>query len=591
MKKAEEMTIMMGMAAAEMNAADAAGTTDGKADRKKTTAETENTTKAAEPTAGKTNTTKAAEPAAGETNTIKTEAAGAKAAAAKPGRLVRNIRKLALAALAFICIFSCRLPVEAASNPYPKSYTDSSGIYHPGNCTWQAWQEAYNRLGIALPAWGNANSWYSRAQSAGYKVTPYVAGGRIPTNSIAVWAQPGHCHVAYVVSADANGWTLVDGNIKWGGSDYLERREAYYRYGSRTAGLTGFIELTSSSSVSASWSLWTEGIADTNAVPHAKVTASQRTTFTGAGIQLWNQNGSLIASKHENVSISGTYLNIWYDVKSELGKTLSPGSSYTYQIYADFGGKRYYSDKQSFKTTGTSTVNSAPASIRTSWSLWTEGIADTNAVPHAKITLSQRSTFTGAGIQLWSQSGTLIASKHESISINGTYLNIWYDVRSELGKTLTAGSTYTYQIYADFGGKRYYSAKQSFKTTGTAPVQKKVHMHSYSSWKTVRKATILTSGIKERTCSCGAKQREQIPSLKARIRLTRTSVTLKKSQSTKVGVLEITAGDRIVSWTSSNSKIASVNKNGIITGKKKGQAQITVKLASGLKASVKVTVK
>ena len=50
-------------------------------------------------------------------------------------------------------------------------------------------------------------------------------------------------------------------------------------------------------------------------------------------------------------------------------------------------------------------------------------------------------------------------------------------------------------------------------------------------------------------------------------------------------------GDSIKSWKSSNKKIVTVNKKGVIkAGKKNGTAKITVTLASGKKATLKVKV-
>ena len=56
-----------------------------------------------------------------------------------------------------------------------------------------------------------------------------------------------------------------------------------------------------------------------------------------------------------------------------------------------------------------------------------------------------------------------------------------------------------------------------------------------------------------------------------------------------VTVSGLIAGDKVTSWTSSNNTVASVS-NGKITAKAAGTAYITVKLASGLTGTVKVTV-
>ena len=46
-----------------------------------------------------------------------------------------------------------------------------------------------------------------------------------------------------------------------------------------------------------------------------------------------------------------------------------------------------------------------------------------------------------------------------------------------------------------------------------------------------------------------------------------------------------------LTWTSSNKKVASVDKNGKVKALKKGTATITVKTTSGKKATCKITVK
>ena len=53
----------------------------------------------------------------------------------------------------------------------------------------------------------------------------------------------------------------------------------------------------------------------------------------------------------------------------------------------------------------------------------------------------------------------------------------------------------------------------------------------------------------------------------------------------------MTAGDSVVKYKSSNKKVATVTKYGVITAKKKGKATITVTLKSGLKLKLTVKVK
>ena len=99
----------------------------------------------------------------------------------------------------FICFLSFTLSVNAATNPYGK-YQDLYGV-KTVRCTWYAWEQAYTNAGVALPGWGNAQTWYNSAAMAGYSV-----GKEAKANSIAVWSSSdGYGHVAYVVSVDADG--------------------------------------------------------------------------------------------------------------------------------------------------------------------------------------------------------------------------------------------------------------------------------------------------------------------------------------------------------------------------------------------------
>ena len=96
----------------------------------------------------------------------------------------------------FIILFLLLIPTisYAASNPYPRTQTFNGVVSTP--CTRVAWQEAYDRLGIALPGWGNAVDWYRNAANAGYQV-----GSEAKPNSIAVYSGfQGYGHVAFVVS-------------------------------------------------------------------------------------------------------------------------------------------------------------------------------------------------------------------------------------------------------------------------------------------------------------------------------------------------------------------------------------------------------
>ena len=116
--------------------------------------------------------------------------------------------------------------------------------------------------------------------------------------------------------------------------------------------------------------------------------------------------------------------------------------------------------------------------------------------------------------------------------------------------------------------------------------------HKWSSWKVTTAATVLKTGKKQRTCSyCKKKVTASIARLKPTLKLSMTSVILKKGQTTTAfKVTGLAKGDKVKSYRSSNTKIASVDSRGKIKGIRIGNTRITVTLASGKKATVKVKV-
>lgn len=129
------------------------------------------------------------------------------------------------------------IEVSAASNPYGK-YQDLYGV-KTVRCTWYAWEQAYINAGVALPGWGNAQTWYNSAAMAGYSV-----GKEARANSIAVWSSSdSYGHVAYVVSVDESGeyMTVNEGGIP------TEENEGIVigsKLSTSTSNLIGFIYLS-----------------------------------------------------------------------------------------------------------------------------------------------------------------------------------------------------------------------------------------------------------------------------------------------------------------------------------------------------------
>lgn len=95
-------------------------------------------------------------------------------------------------------------------------------------------------------------------------------------------------------------------------------------------------------------------------------------------------------------------------------------------------------------------------------------------------------------------------------------------------------------------------------------------------------ATVITASCGEYEVSC--KVTVKTPSLK----LTKTSATVKVGKTTKIAAKATPSGN--ITYKSSNSKIATVSSKGVVKGKKKGTAKITV-TCNGVKKVFTVKVK
>lgn len=117
--------------------------------------------------------------------------------------------------------------------------------------------------------------------------------------------------------------------------------------------------------------------------------------------------------------------------------------------------------------------------------------------------------------------------------------------------------------------------------------------HSFGKWATVKKATIFKTGTQKRTCSqCKKAETRTTKKLSSKVTLKKTKLSLKKKQTYTLKIKTFTTGDKLVNWSSTNTKVATVNKKtGKIKALKKGTAYIIVKMKSGSTSKCKVTIK
>ena len=141
--------------------------------------------------------------------------------------------------------------------------------------------------------------------------------------------------------------------------------------------------------------------------------------------------------------------------------------------------------------------------------------------------------------------------------------------------------------------------------------------HDYTKWRVTSKPDCVSDGTRSRRCKkCSVNSIERIPSTpnkhnwsrwqsvknyaerdckicgkKQNMKISHSKKTLNKKKSFNLKVKKCIKGDRVLKYTSSNKKVATVNKKGKVTAKKEGKAKITVKMKSGCKATCIVTVK
>ena len=235
------------------------------------------------------------------------------------------------------------LNVSAASNPYPSSQTIGGVTTVP--CTRYAWQQAYDRLGIALPNWGNAINWLDRAANAGYST-----GSTAQANAIAVWKSSAHSygHVSFVISVSGNYMFVNEGGMNdsngnaANGTGIITNSKVSSIVGTKkrsysSCTLLGFIYLSNvpSTSIKISSESSKNTITDTNAILWGRVDKPSSSAVSKIGIKIRRGNSTYENgwSKFETPSknyVGSTFMQPYFNMNTELHITLLHVTKYYY---------------------------------------------------------------------------------------------------------------------------------------------------------------------------------------------------------------------------------------------------------------------
>lgn len=99
------------------------------------------------------------------------------------------------------------------------AYDSSGNTYVWGNCTYYA----KSMRPDASNSWGNANTWYSRAQAQGWNVGLKAKKGAIATTTEGYWG-----HVAYVQKVTLDGQWVTITEMNYAGLNVVSSRVAHY---------------------------------------------------------------------------------------------------------------------------------------------------------------------------------------------------------------------------------------------------------------------------------------------------------------------------------------------------------------------------
>ena len=200
-------------------------------------------------------------------------------------------------------------------------------------------------------------------------------------------------------------------------------------------------------------------ISQTNATVYGKI-SYLGTRPSEVGIYFGNDSNNLNKVASDKINHNKNPFDMWYDLNSEAGQYLSAGRTYYYQCYAIQNGKEVRGSISSFTTES----DNSGLSIST-------GGAD--SVTSNNATVRGTAAYSGTrpsevGLYFGTSPNNMNKVARDTISHNKNPFDIWYDLNSEAGQYLNAGTTYYYKEYGIQNGNETCGDVKSFTTASNA---------------------------------------------------------------------------------------------------------------------------
>jgi len=327
-----------------------------------------------------------------------------------------------------------------------------------------------------------------------------------------------------------------------------------------------------------------------------------------------------------NVSVTTSVTQIKLNKKSEvitkgekftLKATVTPATASNKKVTWTTSDKKVATVDKNGKVTGkgagTAVITAKTANGKTATCTITVATVTLNAkqlpvqVGKSTTALTYTKSYSKDKVASWKSSNTKVATVNKNGKITGKKAG-----SAKITLTMKSGATATCTVKVQKNAVVTKSLKFESKNVSLVPKTSTTLTVIRNPISATEKITYTTSDKKIATVNNKGKVTAKKPGTvtitaksangkKATCKVTvkEASVKLSKAKGTvKVGktvAIKIKSSfpenDTVKSYKSSNAKIASVSKDGVVTGKKAGTATITVTMKSGAKATYKVTVK